>query len=67
MTCLEQFRASLDGELFAAESPGYDVVRLSQNSAFEGVRPQAVVLCRSEADVARGIAYAAANGIRVTP
>jgi len=67
MTGLEQLRASLDGDLFAAESPGYDVVRLPHNSAFEGVRPQAVVLCRSEADVARGIAYAAATGLRVTP
>jgi FAD/FMN-containing dehydrogenase len=67
MTGLEQLRVSLDGELFTAESPGYERVRLPQNSAFDGVRPQVVVLCRSEADVARSIAYAAAAGMRATP
>lgn len=67
MPDLAEFRTSLDGELFSADSPGYEAVRRPVNAAFGEVRPRLVAACRSVADVVRVITYAAACGDRIAP
>ncbi|HEX6352638.1 FAD-dependent oxidoreductase [Actinophytocola sp.] len=67
MPDLATFRASLDGEVFSPDSPGYDAVRRPVNPAYREVRPRLVVLSRSVSDVARAIAYAATTEDRIVP
>jgi FAD/FMN-containing dehydrogenase len=64
---LTEFGSSLDGELFTADSSGYDAIRRPVNLAYRDVRPRLVVLCRSVSDVVGAIAYATATGDRVAP
>jgi FAD/FMN-containing dehydrogenase len=59
--------ASLDGELFSPDSPGYDAIRQPVNPAYQEVRPRHVVLCRSVSDVIATMAYARATGDRIAP
>lgn len=59
--------ASLDGEVFTPDSPGYDAVRFPIDVAYRHVRPRFVVRCRSVSDVIRVLAYATGNGERVVP
>jgi len=64
---LAEFRASLDGELFSPDSPGYEAARRPVNAAYREVRPRLVVACQSVSDVVAAIAYATATGDRVAP
>jgi FAD/FMN-containing dehydrogenase len=57
--------AALEGEVVLPGSPRYDEVRRPQIPRFHDVRPQAVVLCRTPADVAEAIAFARRSGIEV--
>lgn len=67
MPYLAEFRDSLDGELFSADSPGYEAIRRPVNAAYRDVRPRLVVLCRSVADVVGAVTYATATGDRIAP
>jgi FAD/FMN-containing dehydrogenase len=64
---LDEFRTSLDGELFSPDSPGYEAVRRPVNAAYREARPRLVVLCRSVSDVVNAMTYATATGDRITP
>jgi FAD/FMN-containing dehydrogenase len=61
------FSASLDGEVFSPDSPGYDAIRRPANVAYRDVRPRLVVSCRSVSDVVRALTYASATGERLVP
>ncbi len=67
MPYLAEFRDSLDGELFSADSPGYEAIRRPVNAAYREVRPRLVVACRSVSDVVVAMRYATATGDRVAP
>ncbi|HEY1623885.1 MAG TPA: FAD-binding oxidoreductase [Streptosporangiaceae bacterium] len=67
MTQLAEFRASLDGESFSPDSPGYEATRRPANAAFRDARPRLVVACRSVSDVVAAVRYAAAAGDRIAP
>jgi FAD/FMN-containing dehydrogenase len=57
--------AALEGEVVLPGSARYDEVRRPQIQRFHDVRPRAVVLCRTAADVAEAIAFARRSGIEV--
>ncbi|MEV6412747.1 FAD-binding oxidoreductase [Kribbella sp. NPDC051718] len=57
--------ATLDGELFRPDSPGYDAARRPVNVAYQDVRPRLVIRCRSVSDVANAIRYVARTGDRL--
>jgi FAD binding domain/Berberine and berberine like len=61
----QDLTAALEGDLVLPGSPRYDAVRRPQIPRFHDVRPQAVVLCRTSADVAEAIAFARRSGIAV--
>jgi FAD/FMN-containing dehydrogenase len=61
-----ELTAALEGEVVLPGSPRYDDVRRPQIPRFHGIRPQAVVLCRTPVDVAEAIAFARRSGIAVT-
>ena len=67
MPYLAEFRDSLDGELFSADSPGYEAIHRPVNAAYREVRPRLVVACRSVSDVVAAMTYATATGDRVAP
>ncbi|MBV9857552.1 MAG: FAD-binding oxidoreductase [Streptosporangiaceae bacterium] len=67
MPGLAEFRASLDGELFSPDSPGYEAIRRPASAAYREVRPRLVAACRSVSDVVGAMAYATATGDRVAP
>ena len=56
---------ALEGEVVLPGSPRYDEVRRPQIPRFYDVRPRAVVLCRTPADVGEAIAFARGSGIEV--
>jgi hypothetical protein len=56
----------LEGEVVLSGSPRYDAVRKPPIPRFHDVRPQAVVLCQTPADVVEAIAFAHRSGIAVT-
>jgi rhodanese-related sulfurtransferase len=58
-------RAALEGEVVLPGSPRYDEVRSPPIPRFHDVHPQAVVLCRTPADVVAAIAFARRSGIEV--
>src|ERR671911_965511 len=64
-TAWQDLTAALEGEVVLSGSPRYDEVRRPQISRFHDVRPQAVVLCRTPADVVEAIAFARRSGIGV--
>jgi FAD/FMN-containing dehydrogenase len=57
----------IDGQLLTPGSPDYDAARRPENPAYADVRPQLVLRCASEADVARGLALARDTGLPVVP
>jgi FAD/FMN-containing dehydrogenase len=64
-TAWRDLTATLEGEVVLPGSPRYDEVRRPQIPRFHDVRPRAVVLCRTPADVAEAIAFARRSGIEV--
>src|SRR4029450_13575797 len=60
-----ELTAALQGEVVLPGSPRYDEVRKPPIPRFHDVRPQAVVLCRTPADVVEAIAFARRSGIEV--
>jgi FAD/FMN-containing dehydrogenase len=64
-TAWPDLRAALEGEVVLPGSPRYDEVRRPQIPRFHDARPQAVVLCRTPADVVEAIAFARRSGIEV--
>src|SRR3954454_19310485 len=50
-------------DLLVAGSAGYEAARSSQIARFDGVRPRAVVRCRTPEDVAHAIASAGEQGL----
>jgi FAD/FMN-containing dehydrogenase len=65
-TSWPKLTAALEGEVVLPGSPRYDEVRKPPIPRFHDVRPQAVVLCRSPADVAEAIAFSRRTGTSVT-
>jgi FAD binding domain len=61
-----ELTAALAGKVVLPGSPRYDEVRKPPIPRFHDVRPQAVVLCRTPADVVAAIAFAHRSGIAVT-
>ena len=57
--------AALEGEVVLPGSPGYDELRRPQIPRFHDVRPRAVVLCRTPADVVETIAFARRSDIEL--
>ena len=64
-TAWRDLATSLEGEVVLPGSPRYDEVRRPQIPRFHDVRPQAVVLCLTPADVSEAIAFARSSGIEV--
>ena len=64
-TAWRDLTAALEGEVVLPGSPRYDEVRRPQIPRFHGVRPQAVVLCRTTEDVGAAIAFARRSGIEI--
>src|SRR5262245_25278262 len=64
-TSWRELTAVLEGEVVLAGSPRYDEGRKPPIPRFHDVRPQAVVLCRTPADVVEAIAFAHRSGIAV--
>jgi FAD/FMN-containing dehydrogenase len=58
-----ELTAALEGDVVLPGSPRYDEVRRPPIPRFHDVRPQAVVLCRTPADVGEAIAFARRSGI----
>src|SRR5262245_25952370 len=65
-TAWRELTAALEGDVVLPESPRYDEIRKPPIARFHDVRPQAVVLCRTPADVVAAIAFAQRSGIAVT-
>ena len=65
-TAWRELTAALEGEVVLPGSPRYDQVRKPPIPRFHDARPQAVVLCRTPADVVEAIAFARDSGIAVT-
>jgi len=65
-TSWRELKAALEGEVVLPGSPRYEEVRKQPIPRFHDVRPQAVVLCRTAADVVEAIAFARRSGIEVT-
>jgi FAD/FMN-containing dehydrogenase len=53
---------AIEGAVVVPGSPRYDEVRRPAMARFQDVRPEAIVLCRSVADVAEAIAFATRSG-----
>ena len=56
---------ALEGDVVLPDSPVYESVRKPAITRFHDVRPQAVVLCRTPADVAETLSLARSSGLRV--
>jgi FAD/FMN-containing dehydrogenase len=67
VTDLIDLQETLDGELFAAGTPGYDTVRRPANVRFRDAHPRVVVRCRSVSDVVAALAHARRAGLHVVP
>jgi FAD/FMN-containing dehydrogenase len=61
----QDLTAALEGEVVLPDAPRYDEVRRPQIPRFHDVRPQAVVLCRTPADVVAAIAFARSSGLEL--
>jgi hypothetical protein len=66
MTSWRELAGALEGEVVLPGSPRYDEVRKPPIPRFHDVRPQAVVLCRTQADVVEAIAFARRSGVALT-
>jgi FAD/FMN-containing dehydrogenase len=56
---------TVSGEVLVPGSSGYEWARRSQIARFDGVRPSAVVRCRSAEDVAQAIVFARQEGLPI--
>src|SRR5262245_44052684 len=65
-TSWHELTAVLEGEVVLPGSARYDEVRKPAIPRFHDVRPQAVVLCRTQADVVEAIAFARRSDVGVT-
>jgi FAD/FMN-containing dehydrogenase len=65
-TAWRELTAVLEDEVVLPGSRRYDEVRRPPIPRFYDVRPQAVVLCRTPADVVEALAFAQRSGIAVT-
>ena len=65
-TSWRELMAALEGEVVLPGSPRYDEVRKPPIPRFRDVRPRAIALCRTPADVVEAIAFANRSGITVT-
>ena len=57
----------LRGDVVAPGTPGYAQARLLFNTRYDGVRPLAIAYCESATDVAKAIAWAKREGVRLAP
>jgi hypothetical protein len=64
---IRALRRELQGDVIARGQPGYESARRIFSTRFDGVRPLAVAFCDNADDVARSIAWARTNGIRIAP
>jgi FAD/FMN-containing dehydrogenase len=64
-TAWRELRAALEGDVVLPGSPRYDEVRRPQIPRFDDVHPQAVVLCRTPADMVEALAFASRSGLEV--
>src|SRR6266540_1073610 len=54
---------AIDGEVIVPDSPEYDRLPRPFNARFDGVLPQAVVLCTSAEDVAQTVSFIRGRGL----
>jgi FAD/FMN-containing dehydrogenase len=64
-TVWRELAAALEGEVVLPGSPRYDEVRKPAVPRFRDCRPQAVVLCRTPADVGEAVGFALRLGVAV--
>ena len=62
---VEDFRASLRGQLLLPDSSGYDDARKIWNAAFDNRRPALIARCAGAADVIESVKFAHAHGLLV--
>ncbi len=55
---------AISGDVILPNSPEYDLVRKPAIASFHDVRPQAIVLCTTPADVSETISFARRSGLR---
>jgi FAD/FMN-containing dehydrogenase len=63
---LDVLRATVAGDVYAPGEPGYDEARSAFNLALD-LRPAAIVVAESAADVVNTVRYARSAGLRVAP
>jgi FAD/FMN-containing dehydrogenase len=56
--------AAIDGEVVLPDSPDYDSARKAAIARYHGIRPEAVVRCRTPGDVAESIRFAQTTGLQ---
>jgi FAD/FMN-containing dehydrogenase len=56
---------TIAGEVLLPDSPGYEAARRPPIALLRELRPQAIVRCRTAADVAEAIAFARSSGLRL--
>jgi FAD/FMN-containing dehydrogenase len=61
----ERLHEAIAGAVIRTGAPDYDSVRKPAMARFESVRPQAVVLCKTPADVSTTIAFARRIGLQI--
>jgi FAD/FMN-containing dehydrogenase len=64
---LDALQGTIAGEVILPGSPDYETARKAAIARFHDVRPQAVVLCASPADVSETIALARRSGLPAVP
>jgi FAD/FMN-containing dehydrogenase len=60
----EALQRAIDGSVVLPRSPDHDLVRKPAMARFENVRPEAVVLCATPADVSAAIEFARRVGLQ---
>jgi FAD/FMN-containing dehydrogenase len=60
----DELQGAIAGEVVPLGSPGYESLRRPAIARFHDTRPEAVVLCRSAADVGEAISLARRSGLR---
>jgi FAD/FMN-containing dehydrogenase len=58
---------TLRGDVVQRGAPGYNAARLLYNTRFDAIRPQAVVLCESLADVQKTVRWARKHDMHIVP
>lgn len=62
---IRQLRRGFSGDVLVRGNPGYGAARRVFNSRFDPIRPSAVALCETVADVRKAVRWARRHGIRV--